>query len=705
MGVFPYQLILVFLLLLIDLSESRRLWSKSPASVSDVIRTAYPIGNGRLGLMPFGPAGSETLNLNIDSLWSGGPFQIDNYTGGNPSEPVYQALPGIRDWIFQNGTGNVSQLLGNGDYYGSYRVAGNVSVQIAGMGGTGNGTYGTSETSKGYERSLDLTTGVHTTSFSQNGAKFQSNIYCSYPDQVCVYALSSTQALPEVTIRLDNELVDDSLQTISCKGNEVRMTGVTQLGPPEGMRYEAVTQLIGGIHGQCKSNALVIPSTYSRKTLAFVVAAGTNYDQKAGNAAAGYSFKGTDPSVAVLATSSRAANKSEPALRKAAVDDYSALSGSFTLTVPNNSGSANLTTADALSRYSVSGAGDAYLEATLFDYGRHLFISSSRPGSLPPNLQGRWATGLENAWSGDYHANINLQMNHWGMAQTGLAPLMTPVFDYMQNTWVPRGQETARLLYGAGNGSTAWVVHDEINIFGHTAMKNDAQWANYPAAAAWMMQHVYDYWSYEGNQTWLLDQGWPLMAGVAEFWLGMLVEDRFFNDSRLVTAGCNSPEHGPTTFGCVHDLQLIRQIFETAVETADSAGAGGDLVPRVQDALGRLDPGVHISGFGTLKEWKLPDSFGYDFPNDTHRHLSHLVGWYPGWSVAGYLDGLNNQTIKDAVAESLINRGLGNGPDANAGWEKVWRGACWARLGNEEKAYQELRYALDENFVDNGLSK
>ena len=104
----------------------------------------------------------------------------------------------------------------------------------------------------------------------------------------------------------------------------------------------------------------------------------------------------------------------------------------------------------------------------------------------------------------------------------------------MANTWVPRGQLTAQLLYGSEPGSGAWVVHDEMNVFGHTGMKEEAQWANYPASAAWIMQHVYDNWEYSQDDTWLAQQGYPLMSGVAEFWLGQLQEDKFSEDHTLV---------------------------------------------------------------------------------------------------------------------------------------------------------------------------
>jgi alpha-L-fucosidase 2 len=148
----------------------------------------------------------------------------------------------------------------------------------------------------------------------------------------------------------------------------------------------------------------------------------------------------------------------------AAVDDHQALAGAFELNLPDAADSAQLETADLINQYSVDGLGDPYLESLLFDYGRHLFISSTRTNSLPPNLQGRWSYQLEGAWSVDYHANINLQMNHWGADETGLGSLQKATWNYMEDTWVPRGTETAQLLYNA----SGWVVHDEINIFGHT---------------------------------------------------------------------------------------------------------------------------------------------------------------------------------------------------------------------------------------------
>jgi alpha-L-fucosidase 2 len=219
-----------------------------------------------------------------------------------------------------------------------------------------------------------------------------------------------------------------------------------------------------------------------------------------------------------------------------------------------------------------------------------------------------------------------------------------------------------------------------------------------------MMQHVWDHYDYTQDLAWLRRQGYPLIKGIAQFWVSQLQEDKFFNDGTLIVNPCNSPETGPTTFGCAHYQQLIHQVFDNTLSAATLVGENNKVfLSSVVSSLARLDKGVHLTTWGGMKEWKLPDSYGYD-AKSTHRHLSHLVGWYPGYSISSYGSGYANTTTQAIVRETLIARGLGNGADANAGWEKVWRGACWARLNETDKAYEELRYAVDTNFANNGLS-
>lgn len=404
------------LLSLLPLASAKSFWSTTPANSSDIIRTGYPLGNGRLGVLLHGDPFSEVLTLNVDSLWSGGPFNVLNYTGGNPNYSVAGNLTGIRDWIFTNGTGNVTELLGDDRFYGTYRVLGNLSITVPSL-------TESNASVTGYKRSLDLAGGVHTTEFSAAGQDIETSAFCSFPDQVCVYAIQSSKGLPALEVRLDNELVEPELQDVTCLdgrsyGNEtahVRLRGVTQLGPPEGMRYDSIARIVSGsqVETSCTNGTLSIRPSKRTTSVAIVVGAGTNYDAKKGTAEFGYSFKGEDPGPAVEATTQAAAAKSLSTLKKAHIKDFTSLTGRFSLSLPDSLDSAGTPTSELLTRYDSNvTAGDPYLESLLFEYANYLFISASRSGSLPPNLQGRWSEGLGAAWSGDYHANINLQMNH-----------------------------------------------------------------------------------------------------------------------------------------------------------------------------------------------------------------------------------------------------------------------------------------------------
>ncbi|KDN34548.1 hypothetical protein RSAG8_12351, partial [Rhizoctonia solani AG-8 WAC10335] len=326
---------------------------------------------------------------------------------------------------------------------------------------------------------------------------------------------------------------------------------------------------------------------------------------------------------------------------------------------------------------------------------------------LPANLQGVWARDNSAPWSGD--ANINLQMNYWSVEMTNMN-VTSALWEYMAKTWAPRGSETAKTLY---NVTCGWVTHNEI--FGHTGMKtfegsNTATWANYPESAAWMMIHVYDHFDYTNDVAWWRTQGWPLLKGVTQFWLDHLIEDRRFRDGTLVTAPCNSPEQAIVTFGCSHSQQLIWQLFE-AVEKGFSASGDNDIgfLREVWTKKHKLDRGIRIGSWGQLQEWKLD----FDRETDTHRHLSHLIGLYPGYTLTNFkattsqFQGIPNLTRKQVLKASEISlraRGNGTGPDADAGWEKVWRAACWAQLQNSTQFYHILTYAIERNFAENLLS-
>jgi len=465
-----------------------------------------------------------------------------------------------------------------------------------------------------------------------------------------------------------------------------------------GMTYRAQARIIGATNTTDCSPDGALTVSPSTTNMTIVWTAGTNYNASAGNAASNFSFRGADPGSAVSSTVAKAVAKSPASLMENHLADFTPLANSFTLDLPDTAGSADIETSQLYTRYATN-TSDPYLESLQFDYGRYLFISSSRDGSLPPNLQGKWAYSLTNAWSADYHVDINLQMNHWGVDQVGLGGLQNPLWDYLIQTWIPRGTQTAQLVYDA----PGFVAHGYVNTFGATGMMvGDEYWADLPMSAVWLAQQISDHYDYSGDTAWLRNTAYPLLLKpIAQFWLSQLQQDAYFNDSTLVVNPCNSPEHGPTTFGCTHYQQLIHANFVSVLQYAPLINdTDTAFLSSLRTALAALDKGLHIGAWGQVQEWKLD----IDVRNDTHRHLSELVGFYPGSSLSSYLGGYTNTTLQNAVATTLWSRGPGIA-DANAGWEKVWRAACWARLNETQQAYYELQLTIQENFaVGNGLS-
>ncbi|QRV93314.1 glycoside hydrolase family 95 protein [Ceratobasidium sp. AG-Ba] len=582
-----------------------------------------PIGNGYLAGMVNGNVTVDRIQLNIESLWTGGLFQNSSYNGGNHqySEAASLAteLARIRQTIFSSPNATISNIMPLGldpAGYGTYTSPGYLSVNRS---VSGNLTY--------YSRWLDLDTAVLRTEWTEPSGSFNRTYFCSNPSRACtVHTVASTPGSLSSKFSL-NPQAGIPLPNITCLDQSTLQLRGHVASP--GMLYEILAKVQQ--HGPANSSVgcTVDPNG---KALLFVDGAtearvtwvgNTEFSMDTGNAASGFTFKGPDPHSELVRLLDTATEGSVQDASRVHIADYK-------------------------------------------------------------------------------DANINLQMNYWMSEMTNLN-VTTSLWDYMSRNWAPRGAETAKILYGA-NG---WIVHDEMNIFGHSGMKYapsryiTPQSANYPEAPAWMMTHLYDHFDYTGDVAWWRTQGWPLLKGVALFWLDHLIEDMHFRDGTLVTAPCNSPEQPAITFACANSQQLVWQLFE-AVEKG--FGASGDtnktLLAEVQNKKARLDKGVKIGSWGQLQEWKVE----FDNPKDTHRHLSHLVGLFPGYVLSNFKSSIANLTreqVIKAAEVTLASRGNGTGPDGDAGWEKIWRAACWAQLKNSAKFYHQLTYAIERNFAGN----
>ncbi|KAF7979349.1 hypothetical protein HWV62_42781 [Athelia sp. TMB] len=573
----------------------------------------------------------EATQLNIESLWSGGPFADETYNGGNPAPSAQGVfaddMQTIRETIFESSIGeieNIDVLTTDAGAYGSYAGAGYLLTTLA---TTGNVTD--------YFRWLDMDQAVAHATWSQSKTTFTR----------------AAAVLPETTYAF-SPFLETGLPTpnVTCLDNATLV--VRGLVSEPGMLYEIIgraqaTPSNGKVSIQCKpapsitdglNNATITVSGAAATWFSWV--GGTNYDLEAGDAAHNFTFQGSDPHATLLIELQGTSQPTYQSLLSSHTSDYDSIISPFKLNIgqiPNFS----VPTNELRNAYQTD-EGDPYLEWLLFNLGRYMLASSAR-GALPANLQGKWLNDIGGPWSADYHANINLQMNYWIAEMTGM-DVTSSLFDYMQSTWAPRGAQTAQFLYNISRG---WVTHDE-------------------------MIHVWDHFDYTNDVAWWKAQGWPLVK------------------------------------------QLIWQLFNTiekgfqAAEDTDTAFLEEVLQKRAQ-----MDKGIRIGSWGQLQEWKVEK----DQQTDTHRHLSHLVGLYPGYALSSYdasvqggliSNGTHLNYTKSQVIEaaeiSLIHRGDGTGPDGNAGWEKIWRAACWAQLGNSTAYYHQLTYAIATNFASNLFS-
>ncbi|CAE6473315.1 unnamed protein product [Rhizoctonia solani] len=687
------------------------LWYKEPGLSWS---TQYlPIGNGYLGAMVNGDPVSDRLQLNIESLWSGGPFANSSYNGGNhqKSESGYLAtqLAKIRDAIFTTSNGreikDVATLQSSNDGYGSYSGIGFINI-----------THTASGEITDYARWLDMDHALLNSVWKESSSSFNRTYFCSSPTRACTvhtassnagaysatYSFSSLQGLPERNITC----LDDT--TAQLRG---------YVGPP-GMLYELqakIQKLGSGGTVHCTINpatgeAELIANETTEAWVTWV--GGTEYSMDSGNSAHGYSFKGPDPHEDLVSLLTKASSQDISSALKEHVADYQKALGGFSLKIGQEFDSTK-TTAELIDSYTTD-TGNPYIEWLLFNYARYMLVESTR-SYLPANLQGKWARDAKARWDSDYHANINLQMNYWIAEVTNL-DVTSALWDYMEKTWAPRGAETAAILYNITRG---WLVHDELNIFGHSGMKNySAKSTNYREAPAWMMMHVYDHLDYTNDVAWWKRQGWPLLKGVTQFWLDYLVEDRHFNDSTLVVNPCNSPEQEPTTFGCASSQQILWQLFESVEKGFDASGDKDTaFLEEVRAKKIKLDKGIKIGSF----EWKVE----FDSPTNLHRHLSHLVGLYPGYVISNFKPATDgNQGVPDLTREqvlkaaevSLVSRGNGTGSDGDSGKYKpayfiehliksdtlrLGKGLAGSLLGSITKLDCVLSPVKERNFASN----
>jgi alpha-L-fucosidase 2 len=644
---------------------------------------SIPLGNGHLGAMVYGNPIRERIVLNEISMWSGG---IENPNRSDAS----QHLPEIQRLLKEGKNKEAQELLqnyfvsagqgsayGNGAKakYGSYQIFGDLLI---------NWKDSLSSISD-YKRTLHLDKALAVTEWKKGGITYKEEVLSSGPQNVIVIRLSANKAKAlNFKVLLDRK----ENARFSSTGNTITMTGQLPGGDGDlGIRFAGYAKAIA-VAGKVNSlnNGLSIEGA-TECLLIFSGATDLNWPT--------VEKRGADPLPVVQKAVNAARKMSWSVLKNKHIADFQSFynRNRIQLTAKQNTSVENLATAERLVRFS-KGVSDVTLPILYFNFGRYLLISSSRPGGLPANLQGLWAEEYQTPWNGDYHLNINLQMNYWPAESTNLADCHKPLVQFTQQL-VQAGEKTAQAYYN----TKGWVAHVIANPWKFTAPGEGADWGSTLSGGAWLCEHLWQHYLYNPDIE-VLKQIYPVLKGASEFYKGILIEDP--KTKWLVTAPSNSPENsyktedgfvGQTTMGPTMDMQIGRELFTNTITAATLLGVDADFATTLEQLKNRLAPNQISAKTGGVQEW-IRD---YDEIEPTHRHVSQLYGLYPYDEI----NAIETPLLVDAARKTLIRRG-----DGGTGWSRAWKINFWARLADGDHAWKVLKGLLEPAFeIKDGVYK
>ncbi|MFD2873512.1 glycoside hydrolase N-terminal domain-containing protein [Mucilaginibacter ximonensis] len=598
----------ILLLTIIDHADAQKMWDNHPAKTW--MTDAYPIGNGRIGGMIFSGINHEQIQFNDNTLWVG-----DEHDRG-----AYQAF---------------------GNLYFDFDKAADDNVPAD------------------YRRELDMSRSVHTTSFTKDGVKFKREYFCSFPDKVMVlrYTASKKGELSGVL-----RLADTRTNRTELRGGRLTFSGKLS----NGMQYQATAliKLEGGKYmgmqniGNNVSDQIQI-SNADAITILFTAA--TDFK----NSRATH-WRGEAPSIKIDSILKAAAAKPYAALLHRHIADYQHFYSRVHLSLGTTSAATMaLPTVQRLINYKKTL--DPDLEAMIFQYGRYLLISASRKGGLPANLQGLWNESNNPPWGGDYHTNINIQMNYWPAEPTNLSECAIPYLDHINAIREIRKINTQKEYPGV----RGWTLRTESNPMGGESYL----WN--PPASAWYAQAIWEHYAFTKDKAYLKNFAYPILKEISEFWDDHL---KHRPDGTLVSPMGWSPEHGPTEDGVTYDQMIVYDLFTNYIESADVLGIDKDYRNHIADLKEHLLK-PKIGKWGQLQEWETDR----DDPKDNHRHVSHLFGLHPGRQIST----IKTPELANAAKVSLLARG-----DASTGWSMAWKINFWARLQDGDHAH-----TIIENFI------
>ena len=649
-----------------------------------------PIGNGDMGANVYGEIASEHLTFNEKTLWTGGPSESrKDYMGGNSTEKGQDgaSLKNIQKLFAEGKTSEATAacnnlLVGISNGYGAYQPWGDIYFDYKDI---------TEKNATEYQRDLDLKTAISTVSFKEDGTQYTREFFMSHDDDVLVARL---EAKGSEKLNLDVRFPSKQGGKTVAEGNDtLKLCGALTDNQMKYASYLTVKADNGSVTGS--GDKLTVKDA---SAVTVYLSAATDYKNAFYNEdkTEDYYYRTgeTDEALAkrVKETVDKAVEKGYKEVKATHLEDYQELFNRVSLNIGQTV--SEKTTDDLLKTYKDGSASEPekrQLENMLFQYGRYLTIASSREDSqLPSNLQGVWNSLTNPPWSSDYHMNVNLQMNYWPTYSTNLSECALPLIDYVDALREP-GRVTAKVYTGVESKegeANGFMAHTQNTPFGWTCPGWAFSWGWSPAAVPWILQNCWEYYEFTGDTEFMEENIYPMLKEEATFYNQILTEDK---DGKLVSSPSYSPEHGPYTAGNTYEHTLIWQLYEDAAKAAEVLGQDTELAAKWKENQSKLKGPIEIGDDGQIKEWYEETTLDSMKPQGAdpagHRHLSHMLGLFPGDLIA------QKEEWVQAAKVSMDYR-----TDNSTGWGMGQRINTWARLGEGNKAHE-----LIQNLFKGGI--
>ena len=648
----------------------------------------YPVGNGRLGAMPFGDYPNEQILLNDETIWQG------RNSMQNRTDLMF-IVEDVRKLLWENKYEDAHNMI-NKDLLvpritpRSYQPMGYLHIDYD--------AFVKASGVKKFSRLLSMNDALATSEITlENGNIIKQEVFVSHPNDVIVVKITSKiKGGLSFSIGLDRYA---SFETKSIGNHMLTMEGLAQnetvdreLLKEESTKRNRGTSFctlakISNEDGRIRSNGNRI-DVNKASAVTILITSSTDYNY--GNPFLTLRHDRLETCLEKLSLMEKF-NYEE--LKSKHIADHQSLFNRATIDLGKSSKKTLKTTTPERIKAFNLGAEDPDLLEDLFQMGRYMLIASSRKGCLPATLTGVWNGNPNPVCHSDWHTNINVQENYWHAELTNLSELHEPFIKLLDDIRIGQGKALAEKL-----GCRGFLVTHATHAWEESAFSGDAFWGMWPMGGAWSVSHTMEHYRFTQDKDYLKCIAYPILKDNILFCLDWLVAHP--ESGELVSGPSASPENGfyvgdsktiiNACMGPTVDHQIIYESFTDFLEASKILDIDDELTKQVKNVKDKVAK-TKIASDGRIMEWDKE----YKEWQVTHRHYSHLYALYPGCEIDKYKTPDLFEAAKKSVAVRQTNGGV------PYGWSRAHLLNLYARLEDGSKAYGTIQYLLKNNTLPN----